>query len=945
LSVNDPPGASPVATWSSSGHYLQTRPTGVRYTALMGKFLNNTGTNATQVTLSYSFKITLGGNAEDAGKGTRVYYSLTGLTNSWTNLPALNVNSSANLSLNLATNLALNWPIGAALYVLWVDDNGLGSPDPANQIDNFFLQATAGSPPALACTLTAPPNNAVFVSSSSIAAATVITNGTAPFTVEYFTNSGVGNPIFSSAGSSGTAPYNLGLGNLPAGTWNVYAVATDSADTPNSAASQTNTIFVADPITFALTTPHDGATFDNMTEVSGVTSVSGGTAPYSVQFYLDGVADGSAVTSTPYSHSFGALFVGDYSISAAVRDARGWVSNSLVSTVHITGPLGVRLTPTNGAAYVYGQAVTLAAAPGGGTGPYTVTFYTNNQAIGARGSPPFTTNLGLLPVGTYASYVRATDSANPIPQESNSSTNTFTVLDNPLAVSLTSPTNGQSAVVGQSVALTAVASVSPPITISSVELFFDGNSVGIDITAPYTSAVNPALGNHTAYARAVDSLGRASYSATNQIVVKAASITSALANDLTSVVVTFSDPFDPSTAVNPSYYTFSPGLTISGIQLLNSTTVLIASSPRDPQFDYTVNTVGGDPVPVIRRNRNTIGGLAGIQTVFIILFENHDWSSIKGSPSAPYINSLLPESSYCEQYYAHNNQHPSEPNYIYLEAGTNFGFTDDSGPAFDRISSTNHLVTLLNNAGIEWRGYMESMPIGTTGTTSSGEYVGRHNPFAFFDDVTTNYNYATNHIRPYSYFAGDLAAGQIGRYNFITPNLINDMHDGTILQGDTWLSQELPAILNSSFFSNNGAVFITFDESGGGGSIMMMVLSPLAKGGGYASTTFYDHGSTVRTMQDIFGVGPYLGEVASASNLGELFLYPRLTPIHTDGATRVVLSEIPVGKTNHVQASSDLIQWTTITNVVVAAPNQTITVSDPEQASHPQRFYRIVEGP
>src|SRR5205823_14472843 len=125
-----------------------------------------------------------------------------------------------------------------------------------------------------------------------------------------------------------------------------------------------------------------------------------------------------------------------------------------------------------------------------------------------------------------------------------------------------------------------------------------------------------------------------------------------------------------------------PGVTITGIQLLNSTTVLIATSPRDPQLDYTINSVGGNPVRVIRRNRNTIGGLAGGQTVFIILFENHDWSAIKGTASAPYINSLLPQSSYCEQYYAHNHQHPSEPNYIFLEAGTNFGFFGDGGPSF-----------------------------------------------------------------------------------------------------------------------------------------------------------------------------------------------------------------------------------------------------------------------
>jgi len=240
---------------------------------------------------------------------------------------------------------------------------------------------------------------------------------------------------------------------------------------------------------------------------------------------------------------------------------------------------------------------------------------------------------------------------------------------------------------------------------------------------------------------------------------------------------------------------------------------------------------------------------------------------------------------------------------------------------------------------------MESMPVGTTGTTSSGEYVGRHNPFAFFDDVTTDYNYATNHIRPYSYFAGDLAAGQIGRYNFITPNLIDDMHDGTVLDGDTWLAQELPAILNSPAFANNGAVFVTFDESGGGGQIMMMVLLPLAKGGGYVSTTFYDHSSTVRTMQDIFGVGPYLGEAANASNLSELFLNPRLTPVRINDMTQVMLSEIPVGKTNYLQASSDLIHWMTIGSVMAEEANETITVSDPDSSGQPQRFYRVIEAP
>ena len=72
-----------------------------------------------------------------------------------------------------------------------------------------------------------------------------------------------------------------------------------------------------------------------------------------------------------------------------------------------------------------------------------------------------------------------------------------------------------------------------------------------------------------------------------------------------------------------------------------------------------------------------------IQTVFVILMENKNWSEIKGNASAPYINdTLLPASSYTENYRGPNqgNLHPSEPNYIWMAAGENFGVLDDDDP-------------------------------------------------------------------------------------------------------------------------------------------------------------------------------------------------------------------------------------------------------------------------
>src|SRR5690349_10462157 len=88
------------------------------------------------------------------------------------------------------------------------------------------------------------------------------------------------------------------------------------------------------------------------------------------------------------------------------------------------------------------------------------------------------------------------------------------------------------------------------------------------------------------------------------------------------------------------------------------------------------------------------GNLPPVQTVFVILLENHTWSDFKDSVDAPFINgTLLPMASYCEQYYNPPGLHPSEPNYLWLEAGTNFGIFDDSDPAVNHQNTTNHLAT------------------------------------------------------------------------------------------------------------------------------------------------------------------------------------------------------------------------------------------------------------
>jgi len=93
------------------------------------------------------------------------------------------------------------------------------------------------------------------------------------------------------------------------------------------------------------------------------------------------------------------------------------------------------------------------------------------------------------------------------------------------------------------------------------------------------------------------------------------------------------------------------------------------------------------------------------------------------------------------------------------------------------------------------------------------------------------------------------------------------------------LSQQLSAILASQTYKNGGAIFITWDEGeGGDGPIGMIVLSPFAKRN-YSNTIHYTHSSTLRTMQEIFNVGPLLRD---AERHGfERFLHSEMAPRRT----------------------------------------------------------------
>jgi phosphatidylinositol-3-phosphatase len=323
-----------------------------------------------------------------------------------------------------------------------------------------------------------------------------------------------------------------------------------------------------------------------------------------------------------------------------------------------------------------------------------------------------------------------------------------------------------------------------------------------------------------------------------------------------------------------SFQWMENGTAIAGATGATYTTPVANSADNGDKYSVVAKVAGAS----VQSNYATltVAAPASIKTVFVILMENHNWSAIKGNSAAPYINNtLLHLGAHAEQYYNPPGNHPSLPNYLWLEAGTNFGILNDDAPSADHQSSTMHLVTLLKNANISWKAYEEGIPGTSCPLSDQNLYAVRHDPFVYFDDVTNSQSstsaYCISHVRPFSEFDGDLQANKVASYNFITPDLCDDMHNCSVASGDSWLAQNLPKILNSAAYQQGGAIFITWDEgSNGDGPIGMIVLSPFAKAG-YSNSVYYNHGSTLKTVQEIFQVTPMLGDAGNQTDLSDLF--------------------------------------------------------------------------
>jgi acid phosphatase len=185
--------------------------------------------------------------------------------------------------------------------------------------------------------------------------------------------------------------------------------------------------------------------------------------------------------------------------------------------------------------------------------------------------------------------------------------------------------------------------------------------------------------------------------------------------------------------------------------------------------------------------------------VVIVVMENHGEAQIVGNVAAPYITSLSAQGANFTN--SHGVAHPSQPNYLALFSGSTQGVGGDSCP--HTFTGVDNLAAQLASAGLSFAGYSESMPgAGFTGC-HAGDYARKHNPWVNFTNVPASAN------QPYSAFPGDY--GALPTVAFVVPNLANDMHDGSVSAGDTWLKTNIDAYAQWAK-AHNSLLVLTFDE-------------------------------------------------------------------------------------------------------------------------------------
>ncbi|HZC93016.1 MAG TPA: alkaline phosphatase family protein [Mycobacterium sp.] len=245
--------------------------------------------------------------------------------------------------------------------------------------------------------------------------------------------------------------------------------------------------------------------------------------------------------------------------------------------------------------------------------------------------------------------------------------------------------------------------------------------------------------------------------------------------------------------------------------------------------------------------------------VIIVVEENRSQTNIIGNKSAPYINQLAANGAMMTQSFA--EVHPSEPNYYALFAGSTLGVKENACPV--NGGNTPNLGSELLAAGYTFVGFAESLPAVGSPSCRAGKYARKHVPWVSFANIPGSQSL------PFTAFPAPSSYASLPTVALVIPNLDDDMHDGSIAQGDEWLYQNLSQYASWAR-ANNSLLILTWDEDDNTprNQIPTVFYGANVRPGAYSEPI--SHYNVLSTLESMYGL-PKLGYAASAPPITDIW--------------------------------------------------------------------------
>jgi hypothetical protein len=185
-------------------------------------------------------------------------------------------------------------------------------------------------------------------------------------------------------------------------------------------------------------------------------------------------------------------------------------------------------------------------------------------------------------------------------------------------------------------------------------------------------------------------------------------------------------------------------------------------------------------------------------------------------------------------------------------------------------------------AGKTFTGYSETQPsVGYTGDSSGGTngYQRKHNPWVNWQQTASGQpNTMTTAVnQPFTSYPTDYST--LPTLSFVVPNQLDDMHNGTVAQGDAWLSSHMDGYAQWAK-THNSVLILAWDEDDSSASNQIPVLllgQPVIAGG--TSSQNVNHYNMLATLQDMYGLPRTAGSVGAADLTGVFTPVPEPTTL------------------------------------------------------------------